>query len=162
MLIVGARGEIDIVAAIDGSSGFLHHIRDIGQLVDGRIVADHHTVETHIIAQDVLEDFSVGHTLRAVYGMVARHDATAACQPDHGFMGQQDFLHQLFLVGITATAIAQIMFGTGTNALFQIVLLESAHKGRSHDGRQIAILAIRLLQAVERRHTTHIDHRREG
>ena len=115
VLVVGTEGEVDVVAAIDGRSRF-HYSPFFTipfslfpfqrKLVDGGVIAHHHTVEAYIVAKDVLQDFAVGHTLRTMNGMIAGHDALAARETDHRLMGQQYFLHQLFLVGIAATAVA--------------------------------------------------------
>ena len=110
VLVVGTEGEIDIVAAIDGCCCLVNDVLQIGNLVDGGVVAHHHTVETDIAAQDVHQDLAVGHTPRVVHVVIARHDDLAARQSDHGLVRQQNLLHQLFLVSITAAAIAEVVF----------------------------------------------------
>ena len=56
-------------------------------------------------------------------GMIARHDGLAACQTNHGLVGQQDFLHQLFLVSIASTSIAQVVLGASPDPFLQVTLL---------------------------------------
>ena len=90
--------------------------------------------------------------------MIARHNGFAACYTNHGFVGQQNLFHQLLLVGIAATAIAQIVLRAGTNTLAQVALLQALDKGGTHHSRQVGILTIRLLQTVERGITHHVDH----
>ena len=109
-------------------------IRDIGNLVDGGIVAHHHTVEAHIATKDVLKDLTVGHTPDAVDIMIARHHGHTTRESDHRFVGQQDLFHQLLLLGITTTAVAEVVFRTGTYARLQVLLLETLHKGGTHHG----------------------------
>ena len=109
VLVVHATGEVDVVAAVDGCRGFLRHIVDAGQLVDGGVVAHHHAVEAEVATQNVVEYLAVGHAVGAVNGMVAGHQRLAACQAYHRLMGQQDFLHQFLLFGVTAAAIAQVV-----------------------------------------------------
>ena len=84
-----------------------------------------------------------------MYGMIARHDALAARDTYHRLVGQQYFLHQFFFVGIATSAIAQIVLRAGTNAFLQVALLQTVHEGHAHYCRQVAVLAIRLLQTVE-------------
>ena len=93
--------------------------------------------------------------------MVSGHHGLAVGQTDHRLVRHQDFLHQFLLVGITATAIAQIVLRTGSHTLAQVALLQTANEGHTHHCRQIAVLTVRLLQAVERRRATHVDHRRQ-
>ena len=93
--------------------------------------------------------------------MISGHHGLAACQPYHRLVGQQDFLHQFLLLSIAATAVAEVVFRAGTDTLLQVVLLQSLHKGHAHYRRQVSILAVRLLQAVERGRAAHIDHRRQ-
>ena len=161
VLIVGAVGEVHIIATIDGGRSLMHHIHLIRQLVNGRIVAHHHAVESHIASQDILEDLAVGHALDAMHRMVARHHHIAPRQPYHCLVGQQYLLHHLLLIGITATAIAEIVLGAGPYPLLQVSLLEASHKGSSHHRREVAILSVRLLQAVEAGCAANIHHRRE-
>ena len=155
--------EVHVVTSIDGCCGLLHGTFQTRNLVDGSIVADHHAVEAEVVAQDILKYEAVGHTSdgAVLHGMIAWHHGFAASQADHRFVGQQNLLHQLLLAGIATTAIAQIVFRTGTYAFLQITLLQALDKGRTHDGREIAVLAIRLLQSVERWRATHIDHWRQ-
>ena len=161
MLIVGAERKVYVVAAIDGCRRLLHDILQVGQLVDGGIVAHHHAVKTDIIPQDILKDLTVSHALRTMHSMIARHDALAACQSDHCLVGQQDFFHHFLFFGIATTAIAEVVLRTGTHTLLQVALLQALHKGHAHRSRQITILAIRLLQTIERGDATHVDHRRK-
>ena len=166
ILIVGSHREIDVVTGIDSCGSFLDRTVKAWQLVDGGIVADNHTIEAQITAQDILQYLTVSHTVdtlsRAVgHRMITGHHGTAASQTDHRLVGQEDFFHQLFLLRLTTTAIAQIMLGTGTDALLQVALLQSANKRCAHHGREVGILAIRLFQTVETGCTAHIDHWRE-
>ena len=94
--------------------------------------------------------------------MIARHDALAASLTDHRLVGQQDLFHEHFLVGIATTAITKVVFGACPHTLTQITLLQSFHEGYAHGSREITVLAIRLLQTVERGDTAHVDHRRES
>ena len=161
VLIVRTEGEVDIVAAVDGCGSLLNGTLEVGELVDGGVVAHHHAIEAYIVAQDVLQDFAVGNTLRAMYGMIARHHHLATRQADHCLVGHEDFLHELLFAGIATTAVAQVVFRARRHTLLQIALLQTSDKRRAHDGRQIAVFAIRLLQSVERRIATHVDHRRQ-
>ena len=106
MLVVGAGGEVYIIAAIDGRRCLLHRVCQIWQLVNGRIVADHHAVEAYIVAQYVLQYLAVSYAVGAMYGMVAWHHRLAAGQTYHRLVGQQYLLHHFFLVGITTAAVA--------------------------------------------------------
>ena len=106
VLIVGTEGEVDIIAAIDGCGSFLDRCLQTGYLVDGSIVAHYHTVEAHVASQDVLQNLTVGHALRAVHLVIAWHHGFAARQANHRLVGQEYLFHHLFLVGITATAVA--------------------------------------------------------
>ena len=45
VLIVDTHGEVHIITAINGCCSFFDRSLQVGQLVDGRIVADHHTVK---------------------------------------------------------------------------------------------------------------------
>ena len=74
-------------------------------------------------------------------------------------MRQQYLLHKLLLGSIAAASIAQVMLGAGAHAFLQVTLLKAAHKCRTHHGAQIAILTVRLLQAVEAGRAAHIHHR---
>ena len=161
ILVVGTVREVHIVAAIDGSHSLLKRRREIRYLVDGRIVAHHHPVETYIAAQDILQDLAVGHTPDAVHVMIAWHDGHTARQTDHRLVGQQDLFHQFLLFGITAAAVAQVVLRTGPHALLHVVLLQTLHEGCSHDSRQVAVFAIRLFETVEAGCATDIDHRRQ-
>ena len=101
--------EVHVVAGIDGGSSFLDFVVEPWNLVYGCIVADHHSVEPHIVTQNVLEYFGIGNAVGAVDCMVAGHERLAPGQTDHGLMRKQDFLHQLFLIGIATASIAKIM-----------------------------------------------------
>ena len=158
-LVVGTKGEVYIVAVVDGGSGLLDGIIDIGNLVDGGIVAYHHTVEAHIATKDILEDLTVGHTTDAMNIMVARHHSHTTRQTDHRLVGQQDLFHHLLLLCVATTAVAQVVLGTGTYTSLQVTLLQTLDEGCSHHGREIAVLAIGLFQTVETRRATHVDHR---
>ena len=109
VLIVRTEGEVDVVAAIDGSGSLLNGTLEVGELVDGGVVAHHHAIEANVVAQDVLQDLAVGDTLRAMYGMIARHHHLATRQSDHRLVGHEDFLHELLFVGIATAAIAQVV-----------------------------------------------------
>ena len=111
-------------------------------MVDGRIIAHHHSVKAYIVAQDILQNLTIGHAIRTMNGMIARHDALAACQSDHSLVGQQYLFHQFLFFGITTTAIAEIVLRTGTYTLLQVTLLQTFHEGYTHHSRQIAILAV--------------------
>ena len=76
-------------------------------------------------------------------------------------MGQQNLFHQLLLGSITTTAVAEVVFRTGTHTFLQVTLLQSFHKGGTHHSRQIAVLTVGLFQTVEAGGTTHINHRRQ-
>ena len=175
ILVVGTVWEVHIITPIDCHCRLLHNSSGSRlftvhfslftfqrQLVYGSIVAHHYPVETHIIAQNILQYPTVRYTLRIMNGMIARHHHLAARQSDHRLVGQQYLFHQHLLFGITAAAIAQVVLRTGTHALLQVVLLQTLHKGHTHRCRQVAILAIRLFQTVERGDAAHVDHRREG
>ena len=118
MNVISPVGEVHIVTGIDGSGSLVNRVFKVGQLVDGGIVADNHSVKAHIVTQDVLQDPAVGHTIdvlrilrgRGFHGMVAGHDGLTARQTDHGLMGKQDFFHQHLLLGITTATIAKVMF----------------------------------------------------
>ena len=101
--------------------------RTIGhrQLVDSSIVANNHTVETEIATQDIIEYGTVSHTGQFItlHGMIARHEGTTASHTNHRLVRQQDFFHQLFLVGIATTTIAEVVFRTGTDTFTQVALL---------------------------------------
>ena len=45
ILIIGTMWEIHVIAGIDGSSSLFHRCLPIRQLIDGGVVAHHHTVE---------------------------------------------------------------------------------------------------------------------
>ena len=77
-------------------------------------------------------------------------------------MGEEDFLHQLLLLGISTTSIAEIVLRTGAHAFPEVSLLESLGKGDAHHGGEVGIFAIRLFQSVETGHPAHIHHGREG
>ena len=109
VLIVCTEGEIDIITAINGSSRFLYHIIKVRQLVDGCIVAHHHTIEADIVTQDILENFTVGYTFCTMYGMIARHHTSAASQTNHRLMGEQYLFHHFLLFCITTATIAEIV-----------------------------------------------------
>ena len=158
VLVVGSVGEVDVIASIDGSSSLLYRSLDIGNLIDGRIVAHHHTVEAYIAAEDVLKDLAVGYAADAVNIVIARHHGHTARQTDHRLVGQQDLFHQLFLLGITTTTVAEVVLRAGTHTCLQVTLLQTFHKGSTHDGREVAVLSVGLLQAVERRIAAHVDH----
>ena len=81
--------------------------------------------------------------------MVAGHHALAACQTDHRLVGQQDLFHQHLLVSIATAAVAEIVLRAGTHAFLQVALLQTLHEGHTHDGREIAVLTVRLLQTIE-------------
>ena len=134
ILIVGAEGEVDVVAVIDGCSSLSDGVRNIGNLVDGCVVAHHHSVEADIVAKDLLEDLTVGHTSGTMHVVVARHDGDTARQSDHRLVGQQDFFHHLFLLCVATPAIAEVMLRTGTHTFLQVALLQALHEGSSHDG----------------------------
>ena len=159
MLIVGSKGEIDVIAAIDSGSSLLHGCLQVRQLVDGGIVAHNHAVEPKIATEDLVENLTVGHALRSVNGMIARHHTLTACLTDHRLVGQQDLLHQFLLVGITTATIAEVVLRTGADTFLQVTLLQTLHKGYAHGCRQIAVFAIGLFQTVEGGVTTHVDHR---
>ena len=129
-------------------------------MVDSRIVADDHSVETKITTQDVVQYHAVSHTLLLLscHRMIARHHSLAACQTDHSLVRHQDVFHQHFLIGITSSAIAEVVFRTGSYALAQVTLLQATHKGHTHRCRQVSVLAIRLLQTIETRRAAYIDH----
>ena len=91
--------------------------------------------------------------------MIARHHSLAACQSNHGLVRHQDVFHQHLLVGITTSAIAKIVFRTGSYAHAQVTLLQTTNKGYTHRCRQISVLTIRLLQTIETRRAANIDHR---
>ena len=91
--------------------------------------------------------------------MIARHHGLAAGQTDHRLVGQQDFLHQLLLVGIAATAVAEVMLRTGADTLLEVPLLQALDEGYAHHGRQVAVFAVRLFQTVERWRSADVDHR---
>ena len=145
VFVVGTEGEVHVVAAIDGSSGFCDLVLQIWQLVDGSIVAHHHTVEAYVIAKDILQDLAVGHAPDAMHIMITWHDALAASQTDHRLVGQQDLFHQFLLVGIATTAVAEVVFRAGSHTFFQVTLLQTLHEGHAHGGREITILSVGLL-----------------
>ena len=91
--------------------------------------------------------------------MIARHQTAAVSQTNHGLVGHEDILHQFFFGSIATTTVAEIVLGTGTNTHREVALLETTHKGHTHGCREVGILAIRLLQAIETGIATHIDHR---
>ena len=158
MLIVGAIGEIDIVTAIDGRCRFLCWGFESGYLIDSRIVTHHHAVEAEIAPQDVGEYLVIGHTVCTVHSMIAGHEGFAARQTYHRLVRQEYLFHQFFLVGIASTAVTKVVFRAGADAFVQSPMLQSTHKGRTHHGREIAVLAIGLLQAVEARRAADVDH----
>ena len=90
--------------------------------------------------------------------MIAGHDSHTTRQSDHRLVRQEDLLHHLLLVGITAATIAQVMLRAGAHALLQVALLETIYKSRSHHGREVTVLTVRLFQTVETGRTTHIHH----
>ena len=170
MLVVGTEGEVDIVTGIDGLSSLQHRLSLSSplffllfyrQLVNGRIVAHHHAIEAQIVAQDVLQNGTIGYAGHcfACHGMIARHDGPAARQTYHGLVGHQDLLHQFLLISIAATTVAQVVLGAGADTLAQVALLQATHKRHTHRCRQVTILAIRLLETVKRGCAAHIDHR---
>ena len=77
-------------------------------------------------------------------------------------MRHQDVFHQFLLGDITATAIAEVVLGTGTHSFLEVTLLQSFHEGSTHHCREVCIFAIRLLQAIEAGCTTDVHHRRQG
>ena len=127
-------GEVNVVATIDGSSSLFNRSLQIGYLVDGRIVAHHHTVETHITTKDILKNLAVGNASDAMHIMIARHHCHTTRQADHRLVGQQDLLHQLLLFCITAAAIAKVVLRAGANARLQVTLLQTFYEGGSHHG----------------------------
>ena len=151
--------KIDIVASVDGGSRFLHFVVESRQLVDGGVVAHDHTVEAQVATKDVGENLAVGHAVGAVDSMVAWHDGFASRQTNHGFVWQQNLLHQFLLVGISSSAIAQIVLRAGSHALLEVALLQSLDECRTHHGREVGVFAIRLFEAVEAGCAAHIHHR---
>ena len=149
VFVVGTEGEVHVVAAIDGSSGFCDLVLQIWQLVDGGVVTHHHTVEAYVVAKDVLQDLAVSDTPDAMHIMITWHDTLAASQTDHRLVGQEDLFHQFLLVGITTTAVAEVVFRAGSHTFLQVALLQPFHECDTHDGREIAILTVGLLQTVE-------------
>ena len=91
--------------------------------------------------------------------MVAGHHHLAASQADHRLVGEEDFFHQLLLLGIATAAVAEVMLGAGTHAATEVALLKALDEGHAHGGGEVGILAIRLLQTVETGCAAHIDHR---
>ena len=154
--------KVDVVAVVDGSSCLLYGGLKSRNLVDGGIVAHHHTVEANIATKDILKDLAVGHTPGAMDVVITGHYGHTTRETDHRLMGEQDLFHQFLLLGIAATAVTQIVLRTGANAFLQVTLLQTLHEGCTHDGREITILAIRLFQAVKAGITTHVDHGRKG
>ena len=161
ILIVGAVRKIGIATAVDSRCRLVHGIRLVGNLVDGGVIAHHHSVESEIIAQNIDKYLAVSHTVGPVNSVVARHHHSASGKANHRLVRQQNLLHQLFLIGIATAAVAQIVLRASANALFQVVLLKTAGKGHAHRRRQVSVLAIRLLKPVERRRAAHIHHRRK-
>ena len=158
--------EVDVAAGLDGHRSADNRLVLGAELVDGRIVAHHHTVEAEIATQDILQDLAIGHALDVLavsvfHRMIAGHHGTTACQADHRLVRQQDLFHQFLVFGIATTAIAQIVLRAGTHAFLQITLLQALHEGHTHHGRQVGILAIGLLQTVEARIAAYVDHRRQ-
>ena len=115
--------EVDIAASIDGCSRLLYRTLQIGYLVDGGIIAHHHSVEAEIVAQNVLQNLTIGHAVRSMYGMIARHQGITASQTNHRLVREQNLLHQFLLVGITTSTIAEVMLRTGAYAFPQVALL---------------------------------------
>ena len=56
ILIVGTGREVDIVSCIDCCGSFLYGSVQAWDLVDGGIVAHDHSVKTHIVSEDILEN----------------------------------------------------------------------------------------------------------
>ena len=124
----------------------------------GNVIADSNVPSGKVYGTAV-ENLTVGHALRSVNGMIARHHTLTACLTDHRLVGQQDLLHQFLLVGITTATIAEVVLRTGADTFLQVTLLQTLHKGYAHGCRQIAVFAIGLFQTVEGGVTTHVDHR---
>ena len=139
----------------------MHIVGEVGYLVDGTVVADHHAIETEVVAQDAFLDFLVGYTVGAMHGMVARHHHLTACQSNHCLVGQEYLFHQFFLICIATAAIAQEVLAASAHASAQVALLKSTAEGCAHHSREVGILAITLLQAVERRRAHYIHHGRK-
>ncbi len=128
-------GEVDIVSGVDCRSSLLGTGFKTGNLVDSRVVAHHHAVKSEVVAQNVLKDLAVGHAVGAFIGMVTRHQRLAAFKSYHSFVGQENLLHQLLLIGITASAVAEVVLGACTHALFEVALLQTPYKSGAHYGR---------------------------
>ena len=169
MLIVGTLREIHVIPRIDGSSSLLHRVFQARNLVDGTVIADYHSIETHIVAKDVLQDPTVCHTVHRFFswngngsishGVIARHHHLTASQTDHGLMREKDFLHQDLLISIAASTITQVVLGASTHTLRQVTLLKPSYKSHTHHSGEIAILTIRFLQTIEARCAANIHHR---
>ncbi len=93
--------------------------------------------------------------------MIAWHHGLTASHTDHGLVGHEDVFHQLLFLSITSATVAEVVFRTGTDTLLQVALLQALDEGYTHHCRQVAVLAVRLLQTVEAWSTANVDHRRE-
>ena len=93
--------------------------------------------------------------------MISRHYGFATRQTYHGFVGQQDFFHHFLFVGISTTAISQVMLRAGAHTFSQIALLQSLYEGGTQHGREVSVFAIRFFQTVEAGHSTYIHHGRK-
>ena len=122
-LVVGSMGEVDIIAGIDGGSSFLERGLKAWYLVDGGIVAHHHSVESEIAPQYVGEDPMVCHAVGVSHGMVARHEGTAILKSYHCLVRQYYLFHEFFFLSVASSAISEIVFCTSTHTLFQVALL---------------------------------------
>ena len=159
MGIGGAFGEIDVVAGIHGGGSSRHMALESGNLLDGGVVAHHHTIEMEIGAEDAVDNLFVTDAIGAVDGVIASHDDLAAAFADHGLVGKEDFFHEFFLFGVTATAIAEEMLAAGAHAFTKTAKLEAAHESGAKGCGEVGIFAIGFFQAVERGSAHDIDHR---
>ena len=116
-------GKVNIVACLDGSCGLLYRRLQAGNLVDGGIVAHHHSVKAQVTTQDVSQNPVVGHTVGIPHGMVARHESLTILQPYHCLVRQYYLFHEFFFLSVAASTISEVVLGTCSHALLQVALL---------------------------------------
>ena len=108
-LVIGTMREVYIITSIDCCCSFFYNSLKVWNLINSSIIANHHTIETHISTKNILQNLTICHTSDAMNIVITRHHSYATCKTNHRLMRQQDFLHHLLLVSITSATIAKIM-----------------------------------------------------
>ncbi len=167
--VLGMRGlEHDVEAGSPGVGGGGRRIR-LGHVQHRRAacgcrVGDHEAAESPLPPQHVGQEVPVLRGRRAVNGVVGGHDRARAAPAGGRLERREEALDERALADVDGIAVPPAVADVRDEVLWRrddARALERLDEGDSHDGREVRVFAVRLLDASPADVARDVDDRRE-